>query len=157
MNKLGRRVCFAVFLAGLAIVGNGYSDQRWTPAQQEIIESIKSCWLAESREDWLRNCYHEDFAGWYKDSPELITIADKRSQDEAIWTDYNYELVHFTPYRIHIEDDLAITVYSAQLRWTEIATGEVTVGAKERWMEALVRQEGRWLGIAEHASWMPED
>ena len=59
--------------------------------------------------------------------------------------------------KVYIEGDLAVVVYSAQLKWTNKATGEVTVDDKQRWMEANVRENGRWLGIAEHASLLPEE
>lgn len=133
------------------------ADENWTVEQQEVIESSKSCWLAESKSAWLDNCYHADFVGWYKDIPRTITIDDKRANDESIWTDYVYELVEFTPYKVHIEGDLAIMVYSVQYKWTDVSTGEVTVDDRQRWMEASLRENGRWVGIAEHASLMPEE
>jgi hypothetical protein len=157
------RASLLAALCAVAIVGSmtmsriATADEHWTEEQLEVIGATKSCWLAESKKAWLENCYHEGFVGWYKDNPHVITIADKRGADAAEWTDYSYELVEFTPYKVHIDGDMAATVYSAQLQWTEIATGVVTVGEKQRWMEALVRENGRWLGIAEHASLMPKE
>ena len=145
-----------------ACLGGGYgmtpanaaAQDVWSSEQLEVIESIRSCWESANKRAWLAYCYHEDFLGWYKDDPNLITFATKRSVPD--WVGETCVMVEFTPYKIHISGDLAIAVYSGQLKCTNNETEESTVYEMERWMEASIRTNDRWLSIAEHASLMPE-
>ena len=134
---------------------NTAAQDDWSSEQLEVIESIRSCWESDNKRAWLANCYHEDFLGWYKDDPNLITIAAKRSVTD--WIGETCVMVEFTPHKIHVSGDLAIAVYSAQLKCTNDETDETTIYDKERWMEASIRTNDRWLSIAEHASLMPEN
>jgi len=61
------------------------------------------------------------------------------------------------PIKVHVSGDLAVVLYSATLKMTNIETGESQVEEQVRWMDAHVKEDGRWTSIAEHGIKMPTD
>lgn len=122
----------------------------WTVEQQQVIDRFKSCWGETDNEKWLA-CYHEDYVGWYYDNPAPYTKDDKRAQAAGgEWDGYVYELVDFTAHKVHIEGDMAVTIYSGRSKSTNLSTGEDTIGPLMKWMDASVKVDGRWVSIADH-------
>ena len=148
------RIKKSIWLAALLLPSFVVADD-WTAEQLEVIESIKSCFVAPLEEEWLE-CYHENYIGWYMEHSFAYTKANKKADGDGwVWEGFAFELVEFTPVKVHISGDLAVTLYSATLKMTNIDTCESTVEEQVRWMDARVREDGRWTSIAEHGIKMP--
>ena len=129
----------------------------WTAEQLKVIESIKSCFVAPHEDEWLE-CYREDYVGWYMEHSSAYTKVNKKADGDGwVWEGFTFELVEFTPIKVHVSGNLAVALYSATLKMTNIATGESTVDEQVRWMDAHVKENGRWTTIAEHGIKMPTD
>lgn len=127
----------------------------WTAEQLDVIESIKSCIVSPVEDEWLE-CYREDYVGWYMEHPFAYTKENKKADgDRWVWDGFAFELVEFTPIKVHVSGNLAVALYSATLKMTNIASGETTVEEQIRWMDAQVKENGRWTTIAEHGIKMP--
>jgi len=152
MTKTKSLIWLAVLLLSSIVVADD-----WTAEQLEVIESIKSCFVAPLEEEWLE-CYHEDYVGWYMEHSFAYTKVNKKMDGDGwVWEGFAFELVEFTPIKVHVSGDLAVTLYSATLKMTNIETGESTVEEQVRWMDARAKKGGRWTSIAEHGIKMPTD
>ena len=152
MTKTRNFIC----LAALLLPSVAVTDD-WTAEQLEVIESIKSCFVAPLEGEWLE-CYHENYAGWYMEHSFAYTKANKKADGDGwVWEGFAFELVEFTPIKVHVSGDLAVVLYSATLKMTNIETGESQVEEQVRWMDAHVKEDGRWTSIAEHGIKMPTD
>jgi ketosteroid isomerase-like protein len=152
MIKTKNPIWLAVLLLPSFVVA-----EDWTAEQLEVIESVKSCFVAPLEEEWLE-CYHEDYVGWYMERSFAYKKANKKADGDGwVWEGFAFELIEFTPIKVHVSGDLAVTLYSATLKMTNIETGESTVEEQVRWMDARVKEDGRWASIAEHGIKMPTD
>jgi hypothetical protein len=132
----------------------GEPSGEWTSQQREVIDHIESCQNETVMEIWLA-CYHRDYFGWYKDTSTPFTFADKKAL--ALTWDWaesgdvasEAQFVPLKPLSVTIFGNLAIVLSLDSLPANYLKEGDPP--REERWTSVLVKEDGEWEMISEHA------
>ena len=142
---------FFIALAVSGVVSTGATAQKWSPAEQEIIDRAKQCsdlWESQGwGKAWLTECAHPDFRYWSNESvaPEGRAWIEKLARPRS-----GKAFAEQRPVHVAVYGDMAY-MFS---HW--IAVNENTSGVRtpvQRQTTDLFRREGgKWLFLAEYES-----
>jgi hypothetical protein len=124
--------------------------QEWTHEQKEVWAWEVACLETLDLEE-KGACFHEDFLGFGMGDPEPTTRADRLAVFAA--TLETMELVSFDtrPLAIHLRENTAVLIYEVAMALRDRATGEDS-RMVIRWTDVAVRENGRWLWLADHGT-----
>lgn len=124
--------------------------QQWSPAQEEVWQSVESYWGLFASEDigGFLSYLHDDFTGWSYGAAVPRTKADMEkslTQDFATSETISYDI---KPAAIKLHGDVAIVHYYFDRTYLDDKGDRHT--ATGRWTDILIRQAGRWIMIGDH-------
>ena len=145
-----------LFSCVILVISTSASCQEWSAEQKEafgIVEQMNDSWANRDLDGYM-SCLHENFIGWFQDSPLPI---DKKTlrQWEDHWLSTSKILLHqIKPVSIKVTDDIAIVnSYSSAIREDE--TGAKPTNSK--WTNICKKEDGKWLIIGMFGGRVLED
>ena len=139
-----------VLLLFWPVLAGSASAQEFSHDEMEVWQAIEECsdiYATENMDNWM-GCYHDDFSGWLYGDPVPRHKSYGRTFD-AIWFANNESIAfHIRPIDIRLHGDVAIAHYSYTSVYSNKASEEITETG--RWTDILVRDNGRWVWLADH-------
>ena len=124
--------------------------QTWSPAEKEVLQALEEVVRAYEEENLeaVMAFYHDDFVAFRYGAPTTFNKADLRKSLPLAWA--NHETVEgwVKPLNIRVVGDAAV-IHHYQYILSRDKDGKETYN-RSRWTEFLVKQGGKWLGIADH-------
>ena len=126
----------------------GTAAQQWNADQLEVWDFEQRCWQMGQDQDLeaRRDCFHEDYVGWYATDPAPMPYNDAV---HGRWLETNRHIAfNMTPHTIMIHGDVAIVHLSGFI----VGPGSdgKDVVSWEHWTDIALREDGRWSWIADH-------
>ena len=126
------------------------SGQELSPAQRELWQAVETCvdnFVNENLEGVL-DCLHDDFSGW-----EYGDTVPRTKSTFAKFSPLDFEsteilALELRPISIRVFGDFAVAHYSS-VSAIRGADGKI-VRERARWTDVLIRENGRWLWVADH-------
>jgi ketosteroid isomerase-like protein len=134
----------------LIFAGSSVSEQEWSKEQKEAWKLIETFWEFYSAKDaeGCLACFHQDYMGWsYRDK----LPHNKLSLEESIkfnLENYSTDSYEIKPVAISIFDDVAIVHFNYSGVYSDTAGN--TGSYKGRMTDILIKQDGKWVFIADH-------
>jgi len=150
MTAAAAALCVFAFLAA------PLAAQEWTAEQKEVWESVEAYTklAMEGNVDGFLEVFHPDFVGWHKGSPVPDTY-DKRVKMMQFFLPLAKVLYYdITPLAIRVHRDVAIVHYLYS-DLSAMGEGGEPDWKQGRWTDILLKQDGKWLLIADHGG--PDD
>ena len=120
----------------------------WTPEQREVLAAQKHC-VAITDADQKNDCFHKDFVGFGMNLGPMTTTKKDRRKLRADNSSVQFEHVLFKPLSVYVNGNFAVVNYVAWTKQTNKKTGEETMEIG-RWMDVLLKDNGKWSWIADH-------
>jgi ketosteroid isomerase-like protein len=140
-----------LLLSGVfAMVSVSTQAQEWSPAQKEVWAVVQAYQEAGDKGDlegYLAQL-HEDYRAWPNGMPLPTGKAEVKQALSHFFPIEKVELSWSKPVSILVRDDVAfVHYYFAQHFKDEEGKIQNTQG---RWLDVLVKENGKWLLIADH-------
>ena len=130
--------------------------QTWSAAEKEVLQALDECHVAYKEEDLealMATCYHDDYVRFRYGAPTTFDKADVRKGTQIDWANSDVVEWWVKPLAIRIVGDVAIIHYYSYFRYRD-EDGKET-GGRNRFTDVWVKQEGKWLKIADHGGTDP--
>ncbi len=124
--------------------------QQWSPAEQEVWDSVESYWQCFANGD--AECFlaylHDDFSGW-TNTHALPRDKEDMSQYLPLGFEVSETLLHdVDPVAVKVHGDVAIVHYYYSRTFADgSGTRHTDTG---RWTDILLKQGDRWVMVADH-------
>ena len=130
--------------------------ETWSPAEKEVLKAIDECnrfFKEENLEAVLATCYHDDYVRFRYGAPSTLNKADVRKTTPYDWANTDYLEWWVKPLAIRIVGDVAVIHYYwyALMKDNE---GKQSY-TRQRFTDVWVKQDGKWLKIADHGGTDP--
>ena len=139
----------------LFVLSGQVQAQTWSPAEKEVLQALEDVVRAYQEENLeaVMAFYHDDFVGFRYGAPNTFNKADLRKSLPLNWA--NQETVEgwVKPLNIRVAGNAAV-IHHYQYTLVRDKDGKET-DYRGRWTEFLVKQGGKWLGIADHGGLDP--
>ena len=145
-----KRLMILAGLICLLISSVPVQAQTWSAAEKEVVQAIDDCITAYKEENLeaYMTCLHDDYVGFIYGRPATTNKADARKGFPLTWA--NEDLVEWwtKPLAIRIVGDVAIIHYYSYDVYLDKDGEEVQ--SRSRWTDIMVKQDGKWVWIADH-------
>src|SRR5262245_42907004 len=138
MRSILTLLALAMLLPGVA------RGQKWTPAEQEVIDRARQCadiWESQGfGKAWMQECAHPEFRYWGNGSlaPEGKAWVEKTSRPRV-----GKAFAEQRPVHVAVYGDMAY-MFSHWVMTTETPSGERT-SAQRQTTDVFRREGGKWL------------
>lgn len=132
------------------------AGERWSEAQKEVWAAIETCvehWNKGPLEAALA-CVHDDFSGWLYVEPVPRTKETNRKIGAYFLKTRTTQAYDLRPIDIKVYGDVGIAHYY-YVTIAKDAEGKESV-ERGRWTDILLKQDGRWVFIADHGGARPD-
>lgn len=148
-----RRLLLLAAGAALLIAPARLVAQQWTPAQQKVIDDLRTCWdlwmtgvRQGSPDPWINECTVEGQTYWVAQYGSPVDIDwVRRSWDEIAETDLGWLAIH--PITVRVIDDVAVMHFYGYWR-VDTPNGPELIEGKRT--EVFKNVNGRWRMMAGH-------
>ena len=130
--------------------------QTWSPAETEVFQVLEECnriYKEENLEALAATCYHDDYVRFRNGAPSTFNKADVLQVTPIWWANDDLVLWYVKPLAIRIVGNVAVVHYFYY------ATMQSKDGKqrynRSRFTDVWVKQDGKWLKIADHGGTDP--
>ncbi len=122
--------------------------QQWSANQLEVWEFEQGCWqsIQDRAFEDFKNCFHEDYVGWYSANPVPIGFDD--AVNMRFFETTKQIAFDLTPHNILIYGNVAIIHLSGYT--VQPGPDGVDKTTWNHWTDISVKENGRWSWIADH-------
>lgn len=130
------------------------NGQQWSDAQNEVWKVVQSYWKVNTADE-LMEFIHQDYIGW---SPEVPMPVDKPTSRLQLTNWFNTTKSHIitiAPAGMRLFDNVAVVCYYYTELYSDSEGKQKT--EQGRWTDVLMKQDGKWLLIADHGGPNPSE
>jgi ketosteroid isomerase-like protein len=137
-------------LAPSLVLAAASHAQEWSAQQQEVWSHVETYWDLYAKEDvdGFLAYLHEDFRGWTYGAPLPRDKAYMESNMPQGFATSETILYDIKPVAIQVQGQVAVVHYYYERTYMN-ASGE-QLRDSGRWTDVLLRQDDRWIMIADH-------
>ena len=150
------RTVFA-FFAMILLLPVGASAQTWSAEQQEVWQALEGCWAHFVNEnfDAALACHHEEFSGWLYGEPVPRDLNNVKALVPYFYETRDTRAYELRPIVIKVHGDVAVIHYF-YIEVQEWAGGQEHI-EQGRWTDVMLKQDGKWVWIADHGGSTSQD
>jgi len=147
MKTTKKTISLIIIFAAISNIAYGQAEKDLNKAEKEVWKTVQTYYKASAAGDWEEyvSNFHPEFYGWHPgfgvpDNYKHRTDALKGHFKNTKTLEYSIKL-----HAINIHNNVAIVQY------TNDKTGEKSSG-KMDWTDILVKENGKWLLVADHGT-----
>jgi len=126
--------------------------QKWSKAEMQVWKTVKAYWKVDTI-DGLMAYIHAEFMGWSTDEPMPSNSAATRLWLGDLINTRTFEITTITPTGLKIHGNIAVVNYYYSQAYRDTEGKQQT--ERGRFTDILMKEEGKWLLIADHGGAKP--
>jgi ketosteroid isomerase-like protein len=130
------------------------NGQQWSDAQNEVWKVVQSYWKVDMLDEEMA-FYHDGYIGWGPTDAMPVDKPTCRLWLTDLFTSRKTHFISIAPAGMRLFGNVAVACYYYTQVYTD-SEGKRRV-EQGRWTDVLMKQDGKWLLIADHGGPNPSE